>query len=75
MGFREGQAREWRRELDWGFRRRSFECFIVTPESANLWPLSLIVGTLVGMPPAFAGVYFGKFLKTTLKGRSDKEQS
>jgi hypothetical protein len=39
--------------------------FVFTPESANLWPLSLLVGTVVGMPPAFAGAYFGKFLRRT----------
>jgi CDP-diglyceride synthetase len=49
--------------------------FIVTPESANLWPLSLIVGTLVEIPPSFAGAYFGKFLRITLKGRSEKGES
>ena len=32
--------------------------FVVTPESANLWPLALIVGTVVGVPPTFAGAYF-----------------
>ena len=41
--------------------------FIVNPDSANLWPLALIVGTVVGTPPAFAGAYFGKLLTTISK--------
>jgi CDP-diglyceride synthetase len=41
--------------------------FVVNPDSANLWPLSLIAGTVVGMPPAFAGAYFGKRLTTISK--------
>ena len=41
--------------------------FVVNPDSANLWPLLLIAGTVVGMPPAFAGAYFGKLLTTISK--------
>ena len=29
--------------------------FLTAPESANLWPLSLVVSAIVGMPPAFTG--------------------
>ncbi len=37
--------------------------FVVTPDSANLWPLSLILGTVIGLPPAFVGAYLGRFLR------------
>jgi hypothetical protein len=36
--------------------------FLTAPESANLWPLSLIVSAVVGMPPAFAGAAVGRAL-------------
>jgi hypothetical protein len=35
---------------------------LTAPESANLWPLSLIFSAVVGMPPAFAGAVAGKAL-------------
>jgi CDP-diglyceride synthetase len=47
--------------------------FLVTPDAANLWPLSLILATVVGMPPAFAGAYFGKYLSGTQTSRSEKK--
>jgi len=37
--------------------------FVMSPNSANLWPLSLILGTVIGLPPAFVGAYLGRFLR------------
>jgi CDP-diglyceride synthetase len=76
MGFRDpGQAKRVAQGVGLGLPTALIGYFIVTPESANLWPLSLIVGTLVEIPPSFAGAYFGKFLRITLKGRSEKGES
>jgi hypothetical protein len=50
MGFREpGQAKRVAQGVGLGLPTALIGYFIVTPESANLWPLSLIVGTVVGM--------------------------
>jgi hypothetical protein len=66
MGFREpGHAKKVAQGVGLGLPAALIGSFIVTPESANLWPLALILGTAVGMPPAFAGAYFGRFLRTT----------
>jgi CDP-diglyceride synthetase len=66
MGFREpSQAKSSAQGVGLGLPAALIGSFVVTPESANLWPLALIVGTVVGMPPAFAGAYFGKFMTTT----------
>jgi hypothetical protein len=65
MGFREpGHAKKVAQGVGLGLPAALIGSFIVTPESANLWPLALILGTAVGMPPAFAGAYFGRVLKT-----------
>ena len=37
--------------------------FVMSPNSANLWPLSLILGTVIALPPAFVGAYLGRFLR------------
>ena len=37
--------------------------FVMSPNSANLWPLSLILGTVIALPPAFVGAYMGRFLR------------
>jgi hypothetical protein len=68
MGFREpSHAKRVAQGVGLGFPLALIGYFFITPESANLWPLSLIFATVVGMPPAFAGAYFGKFLRTTSK--------
>jgi hypothetical protein len=56
-----------RRGSDSACRAALIGYFVVNPDSANLWPLSLIAGTVVGVPPAFAGAYFGKLLTTISK--------
>jgi CDP-diglyceride synthetase len=66
MGFREPRhAKKVAQGVGLGLPKVLIGYFVVTPQSANLWPLALIVGTVVGMPPAFAGAYFGKFMTTT----------
>ena len=68
LGFRESShAKRVAQGVGFGLPLALTAYFLITPESANLWPLSLIVGTVVGMPPAFAGAYFGKFLRTSSK--------
>jgi predicted secreted protein len=74
IGLREpGQAKRVAQGVDWGLPTALIGYFIATPESANLWPLSLILATVVGMPPAFAGAYFGKYLSGTQTSRSEKK--
>lgn len=74
MGFREpSQAKRMAQGVGLGLPTALIGCLVVTPESANLWPLSLIVGTVVGMPPAFAGAYFGRFLRIVQKRGSERK--
>jgi peptidoglycan/LPS O-acetylase OafA/YrhL len=65
MSFREpSHAKRVAQGIGLGLPAALIGYFVVTPESANLWPLSLIVGAVVGTPPAFAGAYCGKLLAT-----------
>src|SRR4051812_4852035 len=53
MGFREpSDAKKVAQGVGLGLPAALIGYFVVTPDSANFWPLSLILGTAVGMPPA-----------------------
>ncbi|WP_447983985.1 hypothetical protein [Nitrospira sp. Nam74] len=68
IGFREpSHTKRGAQGIGFGLPLAFIGYFVVMPQSANLWPLSLILATAVGMPPAFAGAYFGKCLRTGSK--------